>query len=132
MGNTTICFRDREFVANDCLIEIWMLEVSRQVGNDAQVEEWLVNLRDEWKLQAAAGFGFGPSPALDDFITTDERRQRMTDYFHKALESLSRRDRDFTPDELSRNSVGGDVHYSQPVPTQMVIDVGNSFLDLMS
>lgn len=133
MSSTTIRFRDSEFVSNDLPIELWMLEVARQIGTDADVDRWLGELKDEWYLQATSGFGFGPSPALDTFINTDERRERLAYYFHKAIESLSQRDSVFTPDELSQSGVGGEqAFYTQGLPTRVVIDVGKQFLALIS
>ena len=133
MSSTTIRYRDAEFVANDLPIEVWMLEVAHQIDADGAFDPWLHELREEWRLQATSGFGFGPSPALDGFLTTDDRRQQLARYFRKALESLSKWNSIITPDELSQSEVGGQQsYYTRGLPTRMVIEVGNQFLALIT
>src|SRR5579859_1354122 len=101
-----------------------MLEVTHQINADVGVAPWLYELKEEWRLQATSGFGFGPSPALDRFLSIDDRRERLAHYFRKALESLSQRNSLITPDELSQCGAGGNhVSYTQELPTRMVIDV---------
>src|SRR4051794_9976248 len=103
MSSTTIRYRDSEFVANDLPIEVWMFEVACQLDADADIEPWLDDLKKEWRLQATSGFGFGPSPALDNFLGTNDRRERLASVFRKALKALSQRDGVITRDELSRS-----------------------------
>src|SRR6266852_899822 len=91
MSSTTIRYQDVEFVANDTPIEVWMFEVSCQIDADAGIDPWLDELREEWRLQATSGFEFGPSPALDKFLDTDDRRERLASYFRKALTTLTQR-----------------------------------------
>lgn len=131
MGSTAIRYRDAEFVANDLPIEVWLLEVVRHI--EAGADSWLNALKEDWQLQATAGFGFGPSPALDEFLDSDDRRRLLLSYCVKALEALSRRCGGYTPDELDHLRVGGDqVTYAEVLPTQAVIDVGKKFLALIS
>ena len=133
MSSTTIRYRDAELVANDLPIEVWMLEVAHQIDADGAVDPWLHELREEWRLQSTSGFGFGPSPALDRFLATDDRRQQLAHYFRKALESLSTWNSVITPDELSQSEVGGQQsHYTRGLPTRMVIEVGDQFLALIT
>ena len=133
MSSTTVRYKDAEFVANDLPIEVWMLEVVHQIDVDGGVDPWLHELREEWRLQATSGFGFGPSPALDGFVTTDNGRRQLAHYFRKALESLSKRHSIITPAELSQSKVGGlQSHYARGLPTRMVVEVGNQFLALIT
>lgn len=132
MSYTVIRFGDKEFVANDLFIKLWMLEVARQIADDPDIDQWLRDLKTEWHLQATAGFGFGPTPALDEIVVSNERRIRLTYYFHMALKSLSERNGLFTPEELSLSGVGGPtVTYLGDIPTQSVIDVGTQFIQLI-
>jgi len=133
MSATTIRYRNSEFVDNDLPIEVWLLAVVREIAADAEIAPWLDDLSEEWRLQAISGFGFGPSPALDKFLNTGDRREQMAHYFRKALESLSQRSTVITVDELSQSGVGGQhAIYTQELSTRLVIDVGNKFLDLIS
>lgn len=133
MSSTTVRYRDAEFVANDLPIEAWMLEVACQMDADAGTDPWLDELREEWRLQATSGFGFGPSPALDKFVDSDGRREQLAGYFRKALKSISQRSSVIAPDELTRSGIGGDqAVYTQGLPTQMVTEVGEQFLALIS
>jgi hypothetical protein len=133
MSSTTVGYRGAEFVANDLPIEVWMLEVANRIAADANVDPWLNELKEEWTLQATSGFGFGPAPALDSFLNTADRRERLAHYFRRAIDSLSQRNSIITPDELRKANVGGDeTFYTQELRTQMVIDIGNQFLALLS
>jgi len=133
MSSTTIRYRDTEFVANDTPIELWLFEVSSQIDADAGIDPWLNELGEEWRLQATSGFEFGPSPALDKFLTTDSRRERLASYFRTALKTLSQRSSVIPPAELSRLGIGGkEAIYPRGLPTQMVTEVGEQFLALIS
>jgi hypothetical protein len=133
MSSTTIRYRDVEFVANDTPIEVWLFEVSCQIAPDTGIDPWLDELREEWRLQATSGFEFGPCPELDKFLDTDDRRERLASYFRKALTTLTQKGSAIPPEELSRSGIGGkEVIYTQGLPTQMVIDVGEQFLALIS
>ena len=133
MSSTTIRYRDAEFVGNDLPIEAWMLEVACQMDADAGTDAWLDELREDWRLQATSGFGFGPSPALDKFVDSDGRRERLAGYFRKALKAISLRGSVIAPDELARSGIGGDqAVYTRGLPTQMVTEVGEQFLALIS
>jgi hypothetical protein len=132
MSSTTIKYRDAEFVANDLPIEVWMLEVAHQIDS-SQSDPWLLELKAEWHLQATSGFGFGPTPALDRFVTSEDRREQLATYFRKTLESLTKRKDIIPPDELDQSKIGGPDAYlfTSGLPTTMVIDVGNRFLSLI-
>jgi hypothetical protein len=133
MSSSTVRFRRGEFSAHDLPIELCLLEVVRQIDDQELVEPWLRGMRDEWHLQATSGFGFGVAPALDRFVTTDARRVQLVTLFRRALASLANRASVFTPEELSELGVGGpDTIYSLSYPTNEVIDVGTSFLRLLT
>ena len=133
MGYALVRFGSREVVANDVFVELWMLEVSHVLSDDSKIDQWLIDLKAEWHLQATAGFGFGPEPSLETFVTTDERRIRLMHYFRLTLKTLRDRKEFYTPDELSRFGVGGPtVLYAGDIPTQSVIDVGTEFIELLS
>lgn len=133
MGYAVVRFENKDFVANDIFIELWMLEVSNQIANNPEIDQWLLDLKSEWHLQATAGFGFGPEPALETFVTTNERRVRLIHYFRLTLKALYDRKKFYTPDELSLLGVGGPtVLYAGDIPTQGVIDAGTEFIALLS
>jgi hypothetical protein len=91
MSSTTVRYRDAEFVANDLPIEVWMFEVARHMDSDVGSDSWVDEMKEEWRLQATSGFGFGPSPTLDNYVDSDDRRERLAGYFRKALKSISLR-----------------------------------------
>jgi len=133
MGVETVRYRSAEFMASDTYIELWMLEVVRQIDISETAVPWLKEMRDDWHLQATAGFGFGPCPELDRVATTQDRRAELLRLFDKAMASLKTRGRDFTPAELYAWGVGGtDVYYSTDVPLDNVIRVGEQFIELVS
>jgi hypothetical protein len=124
-------FRGCEFEGNDLAIELWLLEVVRQIDNGAAIDAWLKELRDEWYLQATAGFGFGPTPQLDRFVGSDVQQQRLAKLFNQTLDALVGRHGDYSPEELQQSGVGGSsVFYSGAFSTDAVIAVGKLFLKL--
>jgi hypothetical protein len=133
MSSTTVCFRDREYEANDLGLELWELEVVHHIDREQVIDPWLKELRDEWHLQATAGFGFGPTPQLDRFVTTDIQRHMLVKLFVKALDSLAKRSDHYSAEELQRSGAGGpNTYYSEAFPTQSVIEVGQQCLYLLS
>jgi len=133
MGSTTVSFHGAEFVANDTYIELWMLEVVRHIDKEKVIEEWLKDLRNEWHLQATSGFGFGVCPQLDNFLTTDMRNKKLLDLFRRSLDSLFSGSGTISAEELAQPGAGGpDAVYARSLPIQMVIEVGESFVRLLS
>lgn len=133
MSSSTVRFKGAEFSAYDLAIELWLLEVVRQIDGAETVEPWLRELRDEWYLQATAGFGFGVSPAPDRFVGTRDRSERLADLSHRSLAALAKRSGDFAPEEMNGSGVGGPgTVYSRPFPTAAVIEVGERFAALLS
>jgi len=133
MSSTSVWFRDRKFSAYDLAIELWLLEVVNQIDNGEVIDPWRKELRDEWHLQATAGFGFGPTPDLDHFVTTNVKRDRVRELFVKALDSLAKRSDHYSAEELQRSGAGGPYsNYSGAFATQWVIEVGQQCLSLLS
>lgn len=131
VSSTTIRYKKGEFVANDLPIEVWLFEVSTRIEND--VAPWLNEMKEEWRLQATEAFDFGPTPALDIFLTTTERQQIVVSLFDRTMNELVKRRNPFTPDELYHKGIGGrEVVYSVELPVQTVVDVGKQFLSLIS
>ena len=131
MSSTTIRYGASEFAAYDLPIEVWLLVVADQIG--APACPWLKSLKEEWRLQATAGFGFGPSPALDRFVDSDQRREVLAAIFVKSIEALSSRREPFSPSELDDMGVGGsDTTHSGELSVENVIGVGRQFLTLIA
>jgi hypothetical protein len=133
MSSSTVSFRDAEFVANDLPIEVWLIEVVGQIDKQERPEAWLRELRDEWYLQATAGFGFGVCAQLDKFVTTDNRKERLLGIFASAMDALTSRGPVVPVDELYSSGVGGpSVTYLRPLPTETVFDVARQFVSLLT
>jgi hypothetical protein len=133
MSYTTIRHQCNEFVAHDTPIEYWLYEVASHIDAEIVTDPWLDELSREWRLQATSGFEFGPSPALDKYLSTDSRRKQLANYFRTALESLSQKSDIIQPAELNSLEIGGKAAiYNLGLPTQAVIEVGKQFLNLIS
>ncbi len=110
-----------------------MFEVTRQIDKEGETEAWLNELRDEWRLQTTAGWGFGPVPELDRFVTSNARKDKMLKLFGKALEDMANRGGAFSAEELDEMAVGGlSVHWGGELSTEGVIEVGKQFQSLLS
>ena len=132
MSWTSIHYRDKQFLANDLLIEVWMLEVVHQMDSNEDLDPWLDEVREEWRLQATAGFGFGPTPTLDKYVDTTAKRLSLLKYFAMALNAITLKGESISATDLAESGVGGPtVIYTQGIPTAMVIEVGRQFIALL-
>lgn len=132
MGSTFVEFRNRGFEASDATIEIWLLLLVDEIDKVTNPSDWLKGVREEWHLQATAGFGFGVMPDLDNVVTSTERRDVILGLSSKAMERL----RGYGPivhkDELNAIRNGGEVcFFTKDLPTEAFEKVGDYFVKLL-
>lgn len=132
MGSTFVEFRNKGFEANDATIEIWLLFLVDEIDRVTSPPDWLKETREEWHLQATAGFGFGVMPGLDNVVTSAERRTVILDLSTKALNRLHDYGPTIKKDELNAIRKGGDkVFFTKDLPSEAFEKVGEYFIKLL-
>ncbi|MBX9692303.1 MAG: hypothetical protein K2Z81_07970 [Cyanobacteria bacterium] len=124
----TIRFGSSEFIAKDSLIELFLLELVRQIDSLQNPGPWLQKLRDVYFVKSADGFGFGLYNCLTDWVTTDEHIDLLMQLIQATLTSLRSRAPDFSMEGIELAGVEG---CTNPVPTELVAEVATQFLYLL-
>jgi hypothetical protein len=88
MGSTFVEFHGRGFEASDAALEVVLALLVQEIDHLDHPPSWLREARDEWELQATAGFGFGVMPGLDNFVTDEERRDVILRLLSRVIERL--------------------------------------------
>jgi len=132
MGSTFIDYRAQGFEANDGAIEVLLALLVQEIDKLDQIPDWLREARDEWELQATAGFGFGVMPELDRFITDDSRRYTVIDLTRRALKELESWGDPITSETLNDLETGGkNSTFTEDVPAAIFLRTARYFLKLL-
>ena len=76
MGKSFVEYRGRGFWSWDGYLEHVLALVAAKLS-DSSGKDWKAQLRDHWNLQSSGIFLGWIHPQLDDFLTTDERRNEL-------------------------------------------------------
>jgi hypothetical protein len=76
MSTSFVEYHGRGFWSWDGYLEHVLALLAHRIGNSPQ-HEWLAELRDHWRTQASGAFHGWIHPQLDEFVTTDERRETV-------------------------------------------------------
>jgi hypothetical protein len=74
MSTSFVEYRGRGFWSWDGYLEHVLALLANRIGSSPE-HEWLAQLRDHWSTQASGAFRGLITPKLDEFITSDERRE---------------------------------------------------------
>jgi hypothetical protein len=132
MGSTFVSFRDRGFEASDSALEIWLRLLVDEIDKLPNVPSWLRETREEWKLQATAGFGFGVMPGLDEIVISSERRDVVLELCASAMRRLHDYGPIISRDEL--NDIAGaneESMFTRDAETEFFERTGDYFTKLL-
>src|SRR4051812_41738586 len=88
MGSSFVKFNNRGFWSGDWLIEVWLRFLVWEIDKLDERPEWLQALREKWDVQAK-GVGVGVTHVgLDDYVTTDERKETVLALAYAALATI--------------------------------------------
>lgn len=76
MSTSFVEYRGRGFWSLDDYLEHVLTLLADRIGS-APTQEWLADLRDHWRAQSSGAFSGWIHPKLDEFITSDERREAV-------------------------------------------------------
>jgi hypothetical protein len=132
MGSTFVDYRGRGFYACDAVLEVWLALLVKEIDELDNPLNWLTEVRQDWQLQATAGFGFGVLPELDRYATDDERRAVILDLAARAKQKLRDRGPVITRDELNAMGLGGEgAVFTADLPAKLFLDTACDFTKLI-
>src|SRR3977135_974027 len=68
LGTSFIEFNGKGFWTRDAYLEVWLGALVQEIDHLPSLSEWLTLLRQEWHLQATAGFSGCICPDLDRLV----------------------------------------------------------------
>lgn len=132
MGLTTVAFRGRRCTTPDGALAVWLEILVHEIDEAGNPPSWLKEARDEWHLQATAGFGFGVMAGLDRIITNDEQLAAVRSLSDKAMRVLNGWDDPVSADRLNAMEVMGDAYWTEDLPLDLFREAGKCFLEVLS
>ncbi len=76
MSTSFVEYRGRGFWSWDGYLEHVLALLADHIGSSPKYE-WLAQLRDHWNTQSSGAFRGWVAPKLDEFLTSDERREAV-------------------------------------------------------
>lgn len=76
MSTSFVEYHGRGFWSWDGYLEHVLALLADRIGSSTE-QEWLAELRDHWRTQSLGGFRGWINPRLDEFVTCEERMERV-------------------------------------------------------
>src|SRR5258706_16416249 len=76
MSTSFVEYRGRGFWSWDGYLQHVLSLIADRIGSSPE-DEWLSQLRDHIRGQSSGGFRGGINPGLDDFVTSDKKRETV-------------------------------------------------------
>jgi|SRR5882672_8733554 len=76
MSTSFVEYRGRGFWSFDDYLEHVLALLADRIGESPN-EKWLADMRDHWRTQSSGNFRGWIHSKLDEFVTTDERREKV-------------------------------------------------------
>lgn len=131
MGSSFVEFRGDGFWVRDGSLEIWLSLVVEQIDREPTMPEWLRDLREQWHV-ATFGFNGCVPTALDEYITTEERKAVAVRLSEQALGHLRATGPMISVDELNRlNAAHEGSYWMANLPITFFTAVGERFIQLL-
>lgn len=84
MSTSFVEYRGRGFWSFDGYLEHALALLADQIGNSPN-DKWLADLRDHWLDQSSGAFGGSINPNLDEYLTSEERREQILSLLRALL-----------------------------------------------
>jgi hypothetical protein len=131
MGSTFVDFRGNGFEASDTALEVWLALLVQEIDKMEHTPAWLLEVRDEWHLQATAAFGFGVMPGLDRFISDEERRESILGLCLRAQTRLKQFGDVISRENLNALQTGEGSAFTNDVPAEVFLRTARYFIKLL-
>jgi len=76
MSSSFVEYRGHGFWSRDLFLEPVLALLAERIGDSAN-QDWLKDLRDHWRNQSSGDFRGWIHPNLDEFITSEDRREAI-------------------------------------------------------
>ncbi len=133
MGSSNIDYRGSGFWVRDWQAEVWLYLLAQEAGAVADAPPWLAAAREDWEVQATAGFTGCVSPCLDEHLGTDPDRVALVlNLAERAVGRLLGRGPALPKDLVNSFGTGGEQEaFGNDVPTAPLLACGRAFAELL-
>jgi hypothetical protein len=133
VGTSFIDYRGRGFWTRDAKIELWLYVLCIEINHADDVPDWLLQVRDEWYIQATAGAVGCVSPSLDQHLGNDNQRvARLLALNDRARRRLMAYSPTIPRGVLNAFGIGGPgAEYPDDVDPAVFLPVADAFTALL-
>ncbi|SBT45718.1 hypothetical protein [Micromonospora auratinigra] len=133
MGSSYLEYRGSGFWVRDYQAEVWLYLLAQEAEQAAAAHGWLTEARDDWHMQATAGFMGCVSSCLDEHLAgAPDRVAVVLDLSERVLQRL----RDWSPavpkDLVNSFGTGGEQEtFDADLSTGPLLACGRAFVSLL-
>jgi hypothetical protein len=131
MGTSFTSYRGKGFWARDGQVEVWLYLLVQEIDRLESAPDWLVEVRQDWHVNATLGLTGCVSAGLDEIATTKERVEVLIALAGSALAWLSQQGPRLTLDIPYSHGTGGPDRLCENVDVRVFGCVGEKFIELL-
>jgi hypothetical protein len=120
MATSFVEFRGRGFWSWDGYLEHVLALVAARL-TEHPVNGWKAELRDDWKIKSSGIFLGFIDPALDDFLTNDERRNELIRVLDEIASQLDLRRETRETIGLFKRLLLGEITTDASIPLEYMV-----------
>jgi len=126
-------YRDSGFWVKDFQAEVWLYLLAQEAATVPDAPVWLTEAREDWQVQATAGFTGFVSSCLDERLGTHaERVAVVLDLSQRVLHRLDRWTPAIPKDVVNSFGTGGQSDsFGADLPTRPLLECGRAFVSLL-
>ena len=126
-------YRGSGFWVRDWQAEVWLYLLAQEARTVADAPAWLAGARDDWEVQATAGFMGCVSSGLDDHLGTEPDRVALArDLSERVLQRLLAWSPAIPKDVANSFGTGGEEEsFNADLPTDPLMACGRTFIALL-
>lgn len=126
-------YGDSGFWVKDFQAEVWLYLLAQQAATVRDAPAWLADTREDWQLQATAGFMGCVSSCLDEHLGTQADRVAVVlDLSRQVLDRLDAWSPAIAKDLVHSFGTGGQCDwFSADLPTGPLLECGRAFVSLL-
>ncbi len=131
MGHSFVTYRGQRFRVNDGILEIWLYFIVKAMEAEPNPSEWLLEIKDYWKILYSYPIPGVVSPELDQYADTDSHRREILRFCKQAYQELIEADV-LTKEWLNESGIGGEgVTYYEDLDTELFAQAARQFMELL-
>jgi hypothetical protein len=133
VGSSNLDYRGAGFWVRDFQAEVWLWLLADEAARLPDAPVWLADAREDWLVQATAGFMGCLSSGLDDHLGTDAERVALTlELAGKVMRRLTAWSPAIPKDLVNSFGTGGEPEsFDHDLDTDQVLACGRAFITLL-